>query len=135
MKSLLTFVLLIVLGACSSDEGRSGHEKVVISAEMYDQTMTDGYSIIEADIVGDILNITLEASGCDGRTWGIRLIDSGAIAESYPVQRYAKILLENEELCEAIVTMKVTFDISSLRVEDQLYLNLVGWKDKLHYDF
>ncbi|SNT20644.1 hypothetical protein SAMN05421640_2853 [Ekhidna lutea] len=138
MNSVLSFCLMtFLLISCSSDEPKklASHTTVVISESLYNQTKTDNYTIEEAVIVGDSLKVTLQSSGCDGSEWAVKLVDSGAIAESYPVQRFAKIALENTELCDAIVTKEYSIDITPLRVEDQLYLNLEGWETQLHYDF
>ena len=120
---------------CSSEKGDDDQSDLIVNQSIYRQTQTDHYTIEEAVIEGDNLTVTIQSSGCDGGSWQIRLVDSGGIAESYPVQRYIKIILENEELCDAIVTQTKTFDITSLQVEDQLYFNLEGWADQLHYDF
>lgn len=137
MKIISAFCLLAILtNACSSDNSsKIIDENVIISADVYDQTNSDNYKVKRASIEGDILTITIQSSGCDGSSWVSKLIDSGLVAESYPVQRFAKISLQNSEACLAIVTKELTFDISSLRVEDQLYLNLEGSEEQLHYDF
>ena len=126
MKILPSLVFMImVFTSCSSDGPINMDQEVIISQSLYNQTNTDSYTMI----------LTIQSSGCDGSDWVIKLIDSGAIAESYPVQRFGKIALENEELCDAIVSREYSIDISSLRVEDQLYLNLEGWEGQLHYKF
>ncbi|WP_420317720.1 hypothetical protein [Ekhidna sp.] len=136
MKILPSLVFMImVFTSCSSDGPINMDQEVIISQSLYNQTNTDSYTIENAAIDGDLLILTIQSSGCDGSDWVIKLIDSGAIAESYPVQRFGKIALENEELCDAIVSREYSIDISSLRVEDQLYLNLEGWEGQLHYKF
>ncbi|MEQ8627567.1 hypothetical protein [Ekhidna sp.] len=135
MKLLTSILFMIVIGSCVSDDGNDQSSGVIIKESIYAQTETDNYTITEASIEGDILNVTIQSSGCDGSLWEAKLVDSGAIAESYPVQRFAKVSLTNTEMCDAIVTRSFTFDITPLRVEDQLYLNLEGWDGQLHYDF
>lgn len=128
--------MAILASACTSDNSsKIIDEDVIISADVYDQTNSNNYKIKRASIEGDILTMTIQSSGCEGSTWVSKLIDSGSVAESYPVQRFAKISLQNSEACLGIVTKELTFDITSLRVEDQLYLNLEGWEEQLHYDF
>lgn len=137
MKTLLFFCMTLLVASCSSDNPKDAiiDGNVIISADLYNETNTDYYQILQASIEGDTLRVTIQSSGCDGSEWVVKLVDSGAIAESYPVQRFAKISLKNEELCDAIVTKNFTFNITSLRAEDQLYLNLEGWDSQLHYDF
>lgn len=125
-----------LLSSCfSDDQNLPDDQDVIVSESLYNQISTANYSIIEAEIEGDSLKLTIQSSGCDGNEWVVKLVDSGAVAESYPVQRFAKISLENEELCDAIVARDYSFNLISLRVEDQLYLNLEGWDSQLHYDF
>jgi hypothetical protein len=127
--------MTLLVASCSSDNQINTDQEVIISETLYNQTNTDNYTIEEAVIIGDTLRVTIQSSGCDGSEWDAKLVDSGVVAESYPVQRFAKISLKNEELCDAILTRNFTFNITSLRVEDQLYLNLEGWDSQLHYDF
>lgn len=135
MKTLLSFCMTLLFASCSSDNQINTDQEVIISETLYNQTNTDNFTIEEAVIVGDSLKVSIQSSGCDGSEWLVKLVDSGAIAESYPVQRFAKISLKNEELCDAIVTKEYSINITPLRVEDQLYLNLEGWDSQLHYDF
>jgi len=134
MKYALTLFALIVLG-CSSNEPNNEQEDLIVSQAIYRDTSTEQYTILDATIEGDELSITIQSGGCDGSNWEIRLVDSGSIAESYPVQRYIKVALTNNESCDALVTQTKIFDISSLQVEDQLFFNLEGWDEQLHYDF
>ncbi|WP_425392866.1 hypothetical protein [Ekhidna sp.] len=134
MKNLFWLIVFLSF-SCGSDDSKDQGPNVIIDEALYAQTQTNNYTITEASIEGDVLRITIQSSGCDGSLWKAKLVDSGAIAESYPVQRFAKVSLTNTEMCDAIVTRNFTFDITPLRVEDQLYLNLEGWNDQLHYDF
>ncbi|MEP0984769.1 hypothetical protein [Ekhidna sp.] len=137
MKIVITiFMSAFLLASCKSDDHNvSSDQDVIINEALYNEISTTNYSITEAEISGDSLKVTIQSSGCDGSEWEVKLVDSGAIAESYPVQRFAKISLKNAELCDAIVTRNYSFNLTPLQVEDQLYLNLEGWESQLHYDF
>ena len=54
----------------------------------------------------------------------INLIDSEAIWESFPAQRSLIFSLENKELCLAYITKDISFDISSLQLNNQTSLLL-----------
>ncbi len=64
----------------------------------------------------DCLNIRFGASGCDGDTWTVKLIDSGMIVESYLCQRTLRLSLDNNEACTAVPTKVISFNIKDLRI-------------------
>ncbi len=108
-------------------------EEVIISQQEYQNASNDSSAIIDINIDGDCLNVKLGASGCDGNSWIIKLIDSGNIAESYPCQRTLKLSLDNKEECLAFISKEVSFDIKNLRIvgDDKVILN-VGEKSILY---
>jgi len=93
-------------------------QSVIISAEEYENAPRDPFSITELTITGDCLNIKFAASGCDGSTWIVRLIDSGSVAESYPCQRTLRLALDNNEACSAVPGKEVSFNIKDLQIID-----------------
>ena len=143
MKTILILFVtsILLITACEDSEIEddvviSQDGTVIISSATYKATKTNYYSISNAEIVGDTLRITVSSSGCSGDTWIAKLIDSGAIAESNPVQRFAKISLENIEACASVPSKEFVFDLSLLRVGyDRLSLNLEGWNDGLLYRY
>lgn len=145
MKTFAARVLLLFIpitlsctGADDLPQEYSGpcDEAAVISKELYEETSSENYRITAASITGDCLEVELYASGCDGGTWKVNLYDFNAIAESYPVQRYLKVSLESGEICNAMVTKKITFDLSPLRTDDeQIIFNLEGWEEGLLYRY
>ncbi len=93
-------------------------------------------NIISLEIEDDCLLINFGASGCDGNSWELKLIDSGAIMESYPEQRNLKFFLKNEEACLAYFTKEISFDISDLQIDsDKIYLNILNNDSQLLYDY
>jgi len=151
MKKLL-FILLVSLGSlnCSNNDSTEvrdltlktcdGDQEcddcVTISKQRYEQAITNNYELNEVKLNGDCLEITFSASGCSGSSWETDLIDMGAIAESFPVQRFVRLSLTDEELCEAWITKTVSFNISPLQVEqDRLYLNFDGWEGQILYKY
>lgn len=103
------------------------YNQVIVDKKLYNSTETKYYSIKKVEVSDNLLTITISSSGCNGTTWIANLIDSGDIAESSPVQRYAKIQLKNQEACLAIVTKDFTFNISDLKVGEKNILHLEGW--------
>lgn len=96
-------------------------------------------SLIDLEINDDCLKIKFSSSGCDGKTWETKLIDSVGIMESFPPQRNLRLSLKNEELCLRIVTKELTFDISNLKVDgNQVLLNVSnsnGQSEQILYEY
>lgn len=63
-------------------------DEILVGKNQYDNLNSDNLSFIEAEINGDCLILKIEASGCSGASWPFKLVDSEAIAESFPEQRY-----------------------------------------------
>ena len=111
-------------------------QQVIINAEEYQNAPDDELEIVNVQLEGDCLVIRFESGGCDGNSWGIKLIDSEAIMESYPPQRNLRLSLKNQELCDAIVTKEVAFNVSKLRLEyDKIKLNITNSGDQILYEY
>lgn len=130
------FLFFIALASCENEkvEIPDVNSKTIISPELYEKP-DDFKTIIEAKIIGDVLEVIIGASGCDGSTWEVQLIDKGVVMESYPVQRFAKIGFTNKELCAAVISKTFTFDLKPLRVkgDNRVSFNLDGWDKSLLY--
>lgn len=109
---------------------------VIIDENIYENVNAHPFFWVNASIDDDCLDIEISAAGCDGSTWQAALIDSGAIAESLPEQRYLKFRFINEELCTAQFTQIFHFDLVPLRTSnDEVLLNLDGWEEALLYSY
>lgn len=132
---------LIMLQSCNkSEEELVLHsdcgQLAVVDRDRFNESDSEGFRIEEVNLNGDCLTIEVVASGCSGRTWEADLIDLGAIAESYPIQRYMKLILENTELCNALISRKFTFDLTHLQTGDEVVtLNLQDWKEQITYEY
>ena len=114
--------------SCSEDDMLPfADSNVLIDRNAYTSATTDDLLINSLEIKGDFLTINFSASGCDGNSWEVKLIDSGALMYSNPPQRNLILSLKNEEGCEAYITKEVVFDISKLKViGDRVWLNITN---------
>jgi hypothetical protein len=140
MKNLYLLALIsILLLSCSDgdDPDPSGCDLgTVISQERYRNAPSDELTINSLEIEGDCLKISFSASGCDGESWKIVLVDSGSVLESDPPQRNLRLSLENKELCDAFITRELSFNIEKLRVEGgRVELNLINSGDQILYEY
>ncbi len=137
-------LLLPVIGlfACTSEECDCVEppvvcsDQVMLSTELYNNGPNDIVQIIDAEIKDDSIYIEFGASGCDGSTWELCLVDAEVVMESYPEQRLIRLSLYNEELCDAYFTRKVSFDIRPTQTQlDKVILHLSGWDTPLLYEY
>ena len=138
--ALLMLTIGLVLTACDdhtkTDCFTACSVPVIINADEYQNAPNDALEIVNVQIEGDCLVIRFESGGCDGNSWGIKLIDSEAIMESYPPQRNLRLSLKNEEPCDAIVTKEMAFNVSNLRLEyDKIILNITNSGDQVVYEY
>jgi hypothetical protein len=118
-----------------TQEVKDCDQDVIISADEYENApndlydpINDKYNIIDMEIVGNCLKIKFWASGCDGNTWVVKLIDLGLIAESIPCQRTLRVSLDNKEACRAVIEKEISFNIEALQIQgdNRVQLNVSG---------
>lgn len=144
ITKLSAFLALAILASCA----KSGNKTQLLAASVCDKTViidktiynglgAPNYVINQAVINGDCLSVTYSASGCDGRTWEVDLIDSETVNKTTPPQRQLKLRLVNNELCMAYFTKTVSFDITSLRESgsNSVALTLTGYTQPLVYQY
>ncbi|WP_040278330.1 hypothetical protein [Psychroserpens damuponensis] len=112
-------------------------QTVVVDNGFYDTATSDFYTLTEAVIVDNCLSITIEASGCDGNSWSMVMVDSGTVAESSPEQRYLKFVLSNDEVCLAVFTQQRSFDVTPIQIEgsNEIILNIEGFEEPITYTY
>jgi hypothetical protein len=120
MKSGILLLLLstFFLAACNKDKNHDSvcEKKVQIDKTLYINTKTDNYTIVDAKLSGNCLEIQFGSSGCDGKSWTVELVDAQGVVDTNPQQRYLKLALANNELCAAAFSKTVSFDITPLRI-------------------
>ncbi len=139
MKRIVILVLLIMVMGCSNDDDTTQSNcdfDTVVNAEQYLNAPSDQLFITSISIENSCLEINFSSSGCSGDSWEIKLIDSEDIFESNPPQRNLRLSLKNEELCDAVITKELTFDISNLQVEgNQVLLNITNSDKNVLYAY
>lgn len=139
LSAFLALVLIAGIAGCSKDnrsENPSCGKAVLISGDLYNTTPRN-YTISDASISGDCLEIRFAASGCSGQTWVTELVDKNEIAKTNPPMRLIRLALTNNEMCAAVFTRTVFFDLKPLRLHDsdEILLNLDGLNKELIYRY
>lgn len=109
----------------------------IIDKTKYDSLESGSFKLSNAEIIEDSLTVTVNASGCDGNSWKYCLVDSGAVAESSPEQRFLKFQLINKEICLAVVGKTISFDLKPLQINgsNEIVLNIEGLESSLLYRY
>jgi hypothetical protein len=134
-------MVILLISSCNDDEAvpqPSGDcdETAILDHDRYVKSPDGMYAILEASIADDCLTIKFGASGCDGSSWTIGLIDSEDVIEPQPPQRFIKLELENLETCLAFFTTEVSFDIRNLQVDgNEVILNLKNFDTPISYKY
>lgn len=111
-------------------------QNVITNQGQYKNGPDDMLTIQSAEITGDCLKIKFGAGGCDGKSWEVKLFDSGEVLYSDPPQRNIRLSLRNKEMCEAFITREISFDVSALQVNgNRLLLNLSNSGTQIVYTY
>lgn len=134
----ICFPLLLMNTQCDDDDEMQTSDcgqPVVIDADFFESAISDEYQLVSFDITDDCFTIEVTASGCDGETWSMVLVDSGNVAESSPEQRYLKFIFSNDEACLAVFNQSRVFNLVNLRVEgsNEVVLNIEGLPEAINY--
>jgi len=137
---LSLFCMLLMNFQCDDDDNNMSSicdTTVIVDNSIYQNAESDFYSLISAEIIEDCLAVNISASGCDGSTWVLELIDSEDILESMPPQRNLKFTLSNNESCLAVFTKEQSFDLTPLRIEgvNEIILNVEDFPESLAYSY
>ncbi|WP_010181086.1 hypothetical protein [Aquimarina agarilytica] len=138
-KTLMLILMGIAIFSCSNDDDKNQNNcdfNTLISSEQFKNSPSDELEIHNLEINNDCLKINFSSGGCSGDTWVVKLIDKGITTKSIPPQRSLKLSLKNDELCEALITKKLTFDISNLQVKgNQVKLNIANSNKIILYEY
>ncbi len=143
MKKILLYITVVVCSVNMTCEEEDFYNEEVcdkmtlVDENVYADLESDDFNLINAEIINNCINITVGASGCDGNSWVFNLIDSGAVAESSPEQRYLKLQLLNGELCDAYFEKTISFNLTPLQINGshEIILHLEDLDTSLNYKY
>ena len=144
-KAILFFICCVALSCCvksknqvsasGASSGASNCDKIVlIDGRKYESSTSDKFALLDASMNENCLSVKINyAGGCEDVT--LDLIDADIVMESEPVQRKIKLLLDDQDDCEALVTKTFTFDLSSLKSNPKytIMLRLDNWEKPILY--
>ncbi|MEM9920234.1 MAG: hypothetical protein AAF990_19215 [Bacteroidota bacterium] len=141
MKRFALFLsLALAVSSCSKDDDTASSQcmfDVVFSAQQFVNGPSDELRINHLTVENDCLTIVFSAAGCTGDTWKINLVDSESSLDTDPARRSLRLVLKNDELCEALVRKEVSFDLSILQdhMANSVSLLIVNSNDVVLYEY
>jgi len=137
---LLAFCFLFLTNCGDTNNSSStGCGDVIIIDTNYDTTTGDGFNLMNVTIAGNCLTASIQyGGGCGEELVSFEFLGStAAFPLTIPATLETKIILDDNDDCEALVTKEVDFDLTPLQDENLNNLNLTveGWGETLEYSF
>jgi hypothetical protein len=133
------FILLLMNTQCDDDDFDyvPCDQTVVIDDSFFESAQTREYEFNSLEISDSCLFVNISASGCDGNSWSLVLVASDDVGDSFPEQRYLKLVFTNNEACLAIVSQGRSFDLRPIQVggANEIILNIEGFTESLTYTY
>jgi hypothetical protein len=137
-KILILSIIVTFLGSCNLFKGSKNKQEEVIPIAKIDDfnnyRENDNYSIVNAFIDGNILNLDVTYSGgC--KTHNFELIGSNMVAKSLPPQRNVLLVHHaNGDDCRELMGERIKFNIQNLAFDGKdVMLIINGYKNEILY--
>lgn len=146
MKKFLSLIILfgILLSGCSDDDDNQVNS--VSTCDATGQVLSDtdyaaidvtNYTVTNAQLNGNCLEVTVASSGCSGDSWVMNLYSTDSYYESLPPQKSVKVELLNYELCLAVFEKTVSFDVTPFQIsgQNEVVFVIEGWDTPINYQY
>ncbi|MGK0391269.1 MAG: hypothetical protein ACI94Y_004031 [Maribacter sp.] len=139
MMSLLA--LLFLFASCDDNDlpALTTCGDAIIMDTNYSSTESDGFAYTDIEIIDNCLTVTIQyAGGCGDDLVSFQLLGS---TQSFPLTLPAlfeiKLILDDNDDCEALVTKSISFDLEPLQDADFNNINIAveGWNNGLQYSY
>lgn len=102
--------------------------------QLYEEAESDPFTFKEVVIAGSCLEITIEYGGGCGEAEAL-LIGSGQYLYSLPPQLHIRLILEDDDHCEALVRKTFYFNLNTIlpASEESIILHLQDWPLDIYY--
>lgn len=98
--------------------------EIIRDSLMFDSILSTFFTLSNVDISEDCLSFELTASGCDGNSWLVNLVEAQTIAYTNPITKELKVDFYNNEICAAVFTNHYYFDLLLLQENTDSVINL-----------
>lgn len=132
MKSILFLIPFFFLYACTEQAQEVEIKQddclpyVDLNAANYDSLMSDPISLINAEVVGDCLKLTLQyGGGCKEHKVDLALIHPWCGTPPLPPSTFEIRHDSNDDHCKALITNDYSFDISGIREQGKTKVDFI----------
>ncbi|MEM6723608.1 MAG: hypothetical protein AAF598_06190 [Bacteroidota bacterium] len=141
MKPFYVYVFLfaLIIASCTKDGASLLTNSTIIRVDdaLFTDAPDDAFEISQASIENDRLDLTiLYGGGCS--TIAYDLVAPTDVDETTnPIERVVRLAFFDEDNCEALIELMLSFDITPLQTStaDSLQINLEGWNVPLIYQY
>ena len=135
---LLPAMLLFILSSCTDKNQPSPEcgDYVFIGQNFYNNGPEDPFMLEDVSLEGDCLTLKVQyGGGCGGAEF--TLVDKNDIVKTFPVTRYIRLALKDQDNCEALITEDRIYDLSPLQIEGETQINLIlqNWEGEIIYSY
>lgn len=146
MKQQIIFLVccmsLLFLVSCddtdNNDSTLTCGDAIIVDVN-YDNTISDPFTISDVEMSDNCLTATIQyGGGCDDDLVSFGLLGStAAFPFSLPALLEMKIILDDDDQCEALVTKEISFDLSPLEEAGYNNINIAldGWNAVMAYQY
>ncbi|GAA3607478.1 hypothetical protein Q4Q39_10535 [Flavivirga amylovorans] len=104
----------------------------IVSPKLYKEIKSS--PITSAEINGNCLDVTFSILSTQDRIEDVKLVDSGEVLESMPIQRRIKFYIEENLTKPTSISVTTSFDVSNLAEEGEtIILNIDGFDTSIEY--
>jgi len=141
MKYVILFIGLIAF--CCKESGQVSPEKDIIISDEFSAFEDSEMMIQKAEIESHTLTLSIQYGGGCGEI-DYDLYTSGLFMESNPVQLEVVLSFEDNDMCEALITKDISFDLKPVaalwknsyrEASGTVILRLKGYSDSIRYNF
>ena len=134
LKVFVVVILLAMFNACEDGRVKTSCGSQAVISDKFDSVISDEYSMVSVSLNDQCLTIEISAGGCDGDSWKADLLVSKMAELSMPPYISLRLVLEDDELCEALVKKRFHFDLQPLEeFGERLILSIEGWEETIPY--
>lgn len=129
---------LVLIYSCNNDDDANASDcdfDTIIDLNLFEVPSPSFYTILNAEIDDDCLEITFGASGCDGESWEVQLVSDFPLVAGSTGGANLSLKLTNPEVCAAYFTKTYSFDLSDIHGDNLTTMfNLEDWDGLLQID-
>ena len=140
-KKNLFWILVLwlpFLGGCHENDSPLEERclPIVIDKSLFLNSHGDDFDFEKISLVGDCLEISIRYAGGCGDIIAT-MVDSGDIDDSILFKRNLRLVIEDNDPCEASITKTLSYDLMGIQVAEinEIRLEISGWPNPIIYKY